>query len=189
MVKKELREKIKGLKEIIDLWVKFNNLISDVQTNKAVTREQEDEFLNIKTLLARRQQVLKDSLLNLMNVLSQATTLNDMIKTPEIQAKKFYTDWHETYLRLNELLGRLESGKIGAEAPELVVKEKRRSHGCLYNFVFFIVLIVLAYICFRVYDREYDLKSKIKETVLWGKLLENVEKFKPIETIKENDQL
>jgi len=171
MVKKEVRERIKGLKEIIDLWVRFNNLIRDVQTRKVATKEQEDEFLNIKTTLARRQQVLANTPFKLMNVLSQATTLNDMTKVHEMQAKKFYADWHETYLSLNELLGKLESGKVEQDISELVPKQKRRGcRGCFYNLMFFIVFIALAYIFFRIYDQKYDFKSKIKGTVFWEKL-------------------
>lgn len=163
MVRREVRHKIEELKEIIELWIKFSNLIRQVQANKAVTSEEENEFLNIKTALARKQQVLSSTPLKLMNLLSQATTLVDIANMPELQVKKFHIDWHETYLSLNELLGRMESGKIEADAPRRV-KWKRQGRGCLHNLILFIVFLILIYIALRIYDAKRNLISKIRET-------------------------
>ena len=163
MVSKEIRQRIVEIKEIIDLWVKFNNLIKEAQEAKLATEAQEQEFLAIKTALARKQQALSNiSPLRLMNILSQATTLSDMIKTADIQARKFYTDWHEAYLNLNELLGRLESGKIGIEILKPVLRKEKKGRGCLYDFVLLVIFIILAVYAFRFYDKKYDLKPKIK---------------------------
>lgn len=166
MARKEIRQKTIELKEIIDLWIRFYNLIKEAYERKSATMVQEEEFLNIKATLAKKQQTLTNiSSLRLMNILSQATTLADMIKTSDIQARKFYTDWHEAYLSLNELLGRLESGKIeiGTLRPRLT--GERRGRGCFYNFLLLVISIVLAFYAFRLYDKKYDLKSKIKGCV------------------------
>lgn len=165
MVKRELRKRITELKEIIDLWVKFNDLIREAHRDKSVTKEKEEEFLNIKTSLARKQQILYSTPLNLMNILNQATTLSDLIKLQDLQMKKFYADWHGTYLSLNELLGKLERGKVEDLVPRPVSRQKKRGHGCLYNFVLFIVFMILVYIGARIYIKKYDLKPRIREFI------------------------
>lgn len=185
MVKKAVRQKIKDLKEIIELWVKFNNLIRDAQTNKTATKEQEDEFLNIKTLLARKQQSMANSPLDLMNVLNQATILNDMAQISEFPAKKFYADWHEKYLGLNEYLGKLESGNTEEQMTRVVSKQKKRGRGCFHNLIIFLIFIVLASIAFSIYDKRFDLSSKIKGTVLWEKVTEYRERFMPAKEVEK----
>lgn len=157
MASKEIRQKIIELQEIINLWFKFYNMIKEVYDSKAVTMAQEEEFLNIKTTLAKKQQTLLTiSSLRLINILSQATSLADMLKFADIQARKFYTDWHEAYLSLNELLGRLESGKLEVETLKPSLIKPKRLLGCLYNLVLLIIFIALAYGAFYIYHRKYN---------------------------------
>lgn len=178
MVRKRVKQKIRDVKEIIELWIKFGNLIRDSQSKKSSTKEEEQEFLEVKTALARKQQALGAVPIKIMNILSQAMSLEDVAKMPDMQARKVYTEWHEAYLSLNELLGRMESGEFWREMPKPSSRHKEHRHGCLYNIIFFIIFIGLVYVCFRAYENRFNLRSKISGTV-FEKALQKFEKIMP----------
>jgi hypothetical protein len=190
MIKRKVKQKMRDVKEIIELWIKFGNIVKDAQASKSSTKEKESEFLNIKTELARKQQLLGAAPLKIMNLLSQAVSLEDIVKMPEMQMKKFYIEWHETYLNLNELLGKVESGEITLERPKLISKrdQPRRHLGCLYDIILLIALIVGAYICFRVYEKRFDLRTKIQGGV-FEKVLQKFEKIIPEKFLPPSEKM
>lgn len=190
MVKRRLKQKIRDVKEIIELWIKFGSLVKDAQAGKSPAKEQEAEFLNIKTELARKQQLLGTSPLKVMNILSRATSLDDISKMPEMQARQFYNEWHETYLNLNELLGKVESGEMTLERPMPISREKqerRGCRGCLYHIILLVVFIILLYICFRVYEKRFDMRTRIQGTI-FEKVLQKFEKIMPEKGDKEPEK-
>ena len=62
MVSKDLELKIKRVKEFMQLWIKFHDLYKDALSDGVITPEEESNFLETKSLIARKYQALKELL-------------------------------------------------------------------------------------------------------------------------------
>ena len=118
MINRELEKKILQLKECLQLLEKFRSSYSQAISSKGATPEQEKEFLEVKSLLARRYQTLMEKLGETpsaedrtFDLISQFVSLKAAETVSEIQFKKIESDWHNSYLSLNKIIGRLESEK------------------------------------------------------------------------------
>ena len=87
----------------------------------------ENQFLKIKSKLAREHNVLYESLQddykidgNTMNIVSGATNLEAIYGQSEVAVKKLQGEWHRAFISINETLGRLEDKKGRAEAGEKI---------------------------------------------------------------------
>jgi hypothetical protein len=71
--------------------------------------------------------VLKDTLQsdygidgNLMNIVSGATSLENIYAQSEVSIKKLQTEWHRAFISINETLGVLDDKRTRAESGEKV---------------------------------------------------------------------
>lgn len=155
MIDRDLEKKIKDTKEFIELWRKFHNLYKSAQEKASISPEEEESFLETKSLIARRYQALTDSLrLSLapedrtFDVISQVLSLKGVSSTSDLQMKSIEGDWHKSYITLNKILGGLENKKealaeinpLGVAIRKVLSGDTRKS---LVKFVFLIVLIVV----------------------------------------------
>lgn len=114
-------------REFMNDWLLFNQILSSYP-NPGVNKAQlENQFLKIKSKLARSHQVLKDTLQddykldgNTMNIVSGATNLEAIYSQSEVAVKKLQTEWHRAFISINETLGSLEDKKRRAEAGEKI---------------------------------------------------------------------
>ena len=112
--KEEIEFRIQSIKKMLDLWYRYDELFRKAYHTQEVSQEEDDEFLKIKSQLARRHQYLLEYLGKeyekaepITNYLSDTVTLRNMVGIHEDFYKKLCLQWHQTMLRLKEALGYL----------------------------------------------------------------------------------
>jgi hypothetical protein len=121
----QLERRVELCREFMNDWLLFNQILSAYPNPGANKAQLENQFLKIKSKLAREHRVLKDTLqsdynidMNLMNIVSQATSLENIHGQSEVAIKKMETEWHRAFISINETLGSIEDKKARAEAGE-----------------------------------------------------------------------
>ena len=123
----QLERRVELTREFMNDWLLFNQILTSYP-NPGVNKAQlEQQFLKIKSKLAREHRVLKDTLLddytldgNTMNIVSGATSLEAIYAQSEVALKKLQTEWHRAFIAINETLGVIEDKKSRAERGERV---------------------------------------------------------------------
>lgn len=122
-----LEKRVELCREFMNDWLLFNQILSAYPNPGANKAQLENQFLKIKSKLAREHKVLKDSLQsdygidqNLMNIISGATSLENIHAQSEVAIKKMQTEWHRAFISINETLGSLEDKKSRAEGGEKI---------------------------------------------------------------------
>ena len=123
-----LDRSIQLTREFMNDWLLFNQILSAYPSPGVNKAQLENQFLKIKSKLAREHQVLKESLgadykfdANTMNIVSGATNLESIYSQSEVAIKKLQNEWHRAFISINETLGALEDKKVRAEAGEHVM--------------------------------------------------------------------
>lgn len=122
-----LDRNIQVCREFMNDWLLFNQILSAYPSPGVNKAQLENQFLKIKSKLAREHQVIKESLGsdyrfdgNTMNIVSGATNLESIYSQSEVAIKKLQNEWHRAFISINETLGGLEDKKSRAEAGERV---------------------------------------------------------------------
>jgi len=123
----QLERRVELCREFMNDWLLFNQILSSYP-NPGVNKAQlENQFLKIKSKLAREHRVLQQTLLddynldgNTMNIVSGATNLESIYSQSEVALKKLQTEWHRAFIAINETLGVLEDKKFRAENGEKI---------------------------------------------------------------------
>lgn len=123
----QLERRVELCREFMNDWLLFNQILSSYP-NPGVNKAQlENQFLKIKSKLAREHRVLQQTLLddynldgNTMNIVSGATNLESIYAQSEVALKKLQTEWHRAFIAINETLGVLEDKKFRAESGEKI---------------------------------------------------------------------
>ncbi len=154
MVNKDLENKIKQLKDFIDLWAIFYGIYKKASEKDSFSDEEERDFLELKSGLARKYQALMDTLGikptaedRTFDVISQVMSLKSVSNLSPLQAEKLENDWHNSYITLNKILGSLENkreelGRVSAFG-EFMKK--------LFGNPFFALLLIIMLIYFIYY--------------------------------------
>ena len=123
-----LERHVKLCNEFLNDWLLFNQILSAFPSPGVNKAQLENQFLKIKSKLAREHQVLKDALgpdykldANTMNIVSGATNLEGIYSQSEVAIKKLQNEWHRAFISINETLGVLEDKKQRAEMGEKVM--------------------------------------------------------------------
>jgi len=123
----ELERRIELCREFMNDWLLFNQIMTSYTSPGANKAQLENQFLKIKSKLAREHRVLQQALLddyhidgNTMNIVSGATSLEGIYSQSEVALKKLQTEWHRAFISINETLGILEDKKARAERGEKV---------------------------------------------------------------------
>ncbi|RKY37513.1 MAG: hypothetical protein DRP78_00835 [Candidatus Omnitrophota bacterium] len=119
MIDKALEDKIMRLKEFVSLWESFYTLFKDAINKKSFQEKEEQNFLELKSNIARKYQSLMDSLGikptaedRTFDVISQIMSLKNMVNLSPLQLEKVENDWHNSYITFNKILGTLDNKKI-----------------------------------------------------------------------------
>lgn len=122
-----LNRNIQLCQEFMNDWLLFNQILSAYPSPGVNKAQLENQFLKIKSKVAREHQVLKEGLgsdykfdSNTMNIISGATNLEAIYSQSEVAIKKLQNEWHRAFISINETLGGLEDKKVRAEAGEKV---------------------------------------------------------------------
>lgn len=123
----QMDRRVELCREFMNDWLLFNQILSAYPSPGVNKAQLENQFLKIKSKLAREHRVLKDTLVddynldgNTMNIVSGATNLESIYGQSEVAVKKLQTEWHRAFISINETLGALEDKKMRAEAGEKV---------------------------------------------------------------------
>lgn len=158
MIDKELEKKIRQTKEFMQLWVKFHEMYKSALKQDSISPQEESDFLETKSLIARKYQVLK-SLFGAgdhyddrtFDVISQILSLKGVSSISDISLTKIENDWHNSYILLNRLLGDLESRHDALRQVNPVSAAlSRLSENPLANFIILIGLIFFFYYLYIV---------------------------------------
>jgi len=115
-------------REFMNDWLLFNQILSAYPSPGVNKAQLENQFLKVKSKLAREHQVIKDTLGpdykfdgGVINIISGATNLEAIYSQSEVAVKKLQNEWHRAFISINETLGTLEDKKARAEAGEKVM--------------------------------------------------------------------
>ncbi|MBU4306002.1 MAG: hypothetical protein KJ893_10365 [Candidatus Omnitrophica bacterium] len=118
MIDKNLEAKIKLLNDFVVLWASFYELYKRATNQATFTEEEEKNFLELKSSLARKYQGLMDALGikptaedRTFDVISQVMSLKSILMLSPLQMEKIENDWHSSYITLNKIMGSLENRK------------------------------------------------------------------------------
>lgn len=122
-----LERRVDLCREFMNDWLLFNQILT-TYPNPGVNKAQlENQFLKIKSKLARQHRVLQQTLMddysldgNTMNIVSGATNLEAIYSQSEVALKKLQTEWHRAFIAINETLGVIEDKKARAEQGEKI---------------------------------------------------------------------
>ena len=116
MIDKVLESKIEQLNEFVQLWATFYELYKRASEQQTFSDEEEKNFLELKSSLARKYQGLMDSLGikptaedRTFDVISQVMSLKSITTLSPLQMEKLENDWHNSYITLNKIMGSLEN--------------------------------------------------------------------------------
>lgn len=122
-----LDRRVEKCRDFMNDWLLFNQILSAYPSPGVNKAQLENQFLKIKSKLAREHNVLKEELGpdykfdgNTMNIVSGATNLESIYSQSEMAVKKMQTEWHRAFISINETLGAVEDKKRRAEAGEKV---------------------------------------------------------------------
>lgn len=122
-----LDRRVELCREFMNDWLLFNQILSAYPSPGVNKAQLENQFLKIKSKLAREHKVLQDTLQtdygldgNTMNIISGATNLESIYSQSEVAVKKLQTEWHRAFIAINETLGALEDKKTRAEGGEKI---------------------------------------------------------------------
>ncbi len=120
-------KRVEMTREFMNDWLLFNQILSAYPSPGVNKAQLENQFLKIKSKLAREHRVLKDTLAgdyaidqNTMNIVSAATNLESIYSQSEVAVKKIQNEWHRSFISINETLGTLEDKKNRAESGEKI---------------------------------------------------------------------
>ncbi|HRI88633.1 MAG TPA: hypothetical protein PK869_10215 [Candidatus Hydrogenedentes bacterium] len=157
-----LDRSIQLTREFMNDWLLFNQILSAYPSPGVNKAQLENQFLKIKSKLAREHQVLRESLgadykfdANTMNIVSGATNLESIYSQSEVAIKKLQNEWHRAFIAINETLGGLEDKKVRAEAGENVIvgnmvitTKAPMNKGTKNGLIFLVVVIVVGAIVY-----------------------------------------
>ncbi|MFH1858314.1 MAG: hypothetical protein ABH845_05385 [Candidatus Omnitrophota bacterium] len=177
MIDRDVEEKIKKTKEFMELWMKFHTLYKEALKKESITPQDEEIFLETKSLIARKYQALTDLLKEFssmeekpFDVISQVLSLQGVSAFSDIQLGEIEDDWHKSYLTLNKLLGLLESRKetlakvnpLALVLPKIFAFIRKTS---VWKYVKLIVIILIAYVVFvRVFHLDEKLRVLVSDS-------------------------
>ncbi len=142
------KDSIIKTKEFIELWKKFNSIYKEAMGKSAITEEEEELFLETKSIVARKFQTLADSFSidrhtidKTYDVIGSILSLRSISTLSEPTLRKLESDWHEAYISLNRLLGHLEAHKEVASKDS--VKNRSQFLGKSVGLVVVVLVFVM----------------------------------------------
>ena len=149
MIDKNLEARIKQLTEFVDLWKSFYELYKRASEQQNFTNEEEKNFLELKSSLARKYQALMDSLGikptaedRTFDVISQVMSLKSISMLSPLQMEKLENDWHNSYITLNKILGSLENRKNNLAKINVFTQGCKRIFTNPFFALFLIMLLI-----------------------------------------------
>lgn len=134
MKKKQLESLIVQLENYIECWKQFYQYLGIARTRKnpqdqkSFTQEEENQFLDIKSVLAQQLELLlayfaPDSLPlqreEILNIIAQTPSLRTVAEMNDNTFRGLENQWHKTFITMQSLLGQLKVKKKEMESTSL----------------------------------------------------------------------
>jgi hypothetical protein len=111
---KKLEELIIQLENYLECWKQFNHYLSLARTKK-FGQEDENQFLEVKSVLAQELEMIVSSLEfsspskeDVHNLLGSGTSLRFLSEMNEGAFRALENQWHKIYIGLQSILGQLK---------------------------------------------------------------------------------
>ena len=123
----ELTRRVSMIREFMNDWLLFNQILSAYPSPGVNRAQLENQFLKVKSKLAREQNVLREALKddykidkNTMSIIATSTNLETIYSQSEVAVKKLQGEWHRSFISINETLGQVEDKKARSETGEKI---------------------------------------------------------------------
>lgn len=148
MANRQKNSDIEELRLFLEMWKSFHDVLDAALLKDDVSREEETQFLDVKTQIAKQQAVLSGKGVfgqgklgeQIIGIVSQIVSLRDAKEISPTQIKRIKGEWHNVYLTLNSLLGHYEQ-----------FFEGKRVTGKKRPFVAFLILFMLIAVIVSVF--------------------------------------
>lgn len=118
MIDKKTEIDIKSVKSFLELWIKFHSAYTAITSKDRIVKDDEDKFLETKTIVAAKYEELKKMLeFKYMPHGRLTDPVNDILSieavrfSSEKNLAKLEDDWKDSYIFLNGILERLKNKK------------------------------------------------------------------------------
>jgi hypothetical protein len=129
----ELAEQAKNM---LELWMKIRMVFVRAFGTQDITKEQEDEYLNLKGEIQSLHRAMSNQLTlglqfdgdKMTETLKSATSMDFLRQQTAQERQKFFATWHQVYVKLTRTMGALEimnAGYFPHEHRALVASEKK----------------------------------------------------------------
>jgi len=115
---RNLEHNIRRLEAFLDRWKQLSQYLDRGFRNENFTPEEESAFLELKSTIAQEHQVLATTLANeaslderALRLLNNVPSLQACRDLADSAANRTATEWHNTFMALQALLGRLSGRK------------------------------------------------------------------------------
>ena len=150
---KKNEQKLEQLNTYVTLWQSFYNYIQKARQGETLADDDEMHFMAVKSSLAQQYpmliqgsgQLLSDD--KTLDVLASIISLKAVPALSDMQYKRFETEWHHSYIRINTLIGKC----IGAKnsPTEFPLQDSKKRNNILLVLVIVLVLeFVILYLLF-----------------------------------------
>lgn len=116
MIDRKTEAGIKSLKDFLEIWTKFHSLYDALTSKEIITEEDENKFLESRSMVTRRYDELKSSLdfqyapySRITDPVSDVLSFENARFVSERNLKKLNDDWRDSYVFLNNIMERLKS--------------------------------------------------------------------------------
>ena len=115
---KKTEADLKSMKGFLEFWGKFHSIYSNTLDKGLITKEDEEKFLETKSMIHTKYGELKNSLDyhymphgRMTDPVSDVLALQTIRFISEDNLKRLNNDWKDSYVFLNNILERLETRK------------------------------------------------------------------------------
>jgi hypothetical protein len=116
MIDKKTEIDIKSVKEFLEFWSKFHSIYNSAISMEAISKEDEDKFLQTKETIRTKYAETKGSLdfnymphSRLTDPVDDVLLINGIRFISEKNLKKLNEDWRDSYIFLNNIIERLKN--------------------------------------------------------------------------------
>lgn len=109
---------IRSMRDFLEFWTKFHSVYSDILNKGIITKEDEDKFLETKSMMKNKYEEVKGSLEykymphgRLTDPVSDILGLQTLRFVSEDNLKRLNDDWNDSYVFLNNIFERLKTRK------------------------------------------------------------------------------
>jgi hypothetical protein len=165
---RNLERNIRRVEAFVERWKELSQFLDRGFKGDQFSGEEEKAFLDLKSRIAQEYELLMVTLGSeterddrALRLLHSVSSLSSFKELPEGTAKKVATEWHNMYLGLQALLGRLRGRQIQLKGVSTL---RMATRNVLANpLVILLVMIAAAYGVYRFAEEWIPKLSQIKD--------------------------